>query len=143
MGIEYSKVICINPVNKCSYGSNAVPYSVYRKLKPEERQKTVCGSYSGQIQQCCDPKDTQPVINSTPIKVIKNSQGKVIEYHRCLCNDSVCRQKYCSDFQMPTQYGLCKARAVRLKDEVKLNEHVTQIIAANTYPDCYAPCQKK
>lgn len=151
MGINYSKVMCVNKSERCAM-TTPIPYPIYSKNVKGKTQKQindyVCGSgKSGQIVQCCDPFD--PVANDivkdgSLIKVLHDSDGNYKEFLLCECpNDKLgqdCRASYCHDFRPPTQYEKCRARAVDLKDKTQINPYVSSVLAANTFSNCYQTC---
>jgi hypothetical protein len=147
MGINYSKIMCSNTPKKCAYTS-PIPYKNYSEnmkgKTPHEVRKYVCGSNDGEIIQCCDPFDpfaNEVVKDTNLIKVIRDNDGNYKEFYICHCSDDVCQNKYCKNFKLPTQYEKCKARAVNKKDELRINPHVTKIVASNTYMNCYQTCK--
>lgn len=149
MGINYSKIICANEVDKCTYPT-AIPYPIYSRnvvnKNATEINKYVCGSHVGVVKQCCDPLDKSAndiVHNSNLIKSVRDNDGNYIKFQVCNCDikNIECQKNYCKGFKLPTQYEKCRARAVDVNRQTKINDFVSEIVASNTYTNCYHPCQ--
>lgn len=147
MGIKYSKIMCADEKNKCAYTS-PIPYSIYSQnitnKTPQQVQDYVCGlGKSGNIAQCCDPYDPSAsdiVQRSNLIKIVRDNNDQYQEFYNCKCSTQECEKKHCIGFKMPTQYEKCRARAIDPKYEINVNEHVSKVLAANTYGNCYQVC---
>jgi len=155
MGINYSKVMCADTVKKCAY-ITPIPYKIYSHnvagMTPQQIQTYACGNKSGQIIQCCDPYDpaANNIVNDgSLLKIIRDNKGNYSEFLLCQCNNKTatnnmslaeCQDTYCKDFKPPTQYERCRARPVDRADEIKVNDHVVKVVAANTFGNCYQNC---
>lgn len=152
MGLEQSYMACHDDTKKCSY-TTPVQYKSYAEFKksvplddPKRNRKLddyVCGNNLGIPTECClkDAIDADEVVNGPLVKVVRDNNGNPMEYHICQCETKKCEQEKCADFQKPTKYLLCKARSQKDENVRKVNKWINSIVAANTYPDCYAICQ--
>jgi hypothetical protein len=148
MGINYSKVMCVEPNRNCVTQA-PIPYPIYAKnIKGKNKDQIhnyVCGnSKQGSIFQCCDPFDpaSQEIVqDSNLIRIIRDNDGQYKEFQVCTCTDKKCEEQYCKDFKKPTQYEKCRARTVKKEDQVPVSANVYKILAANTYTNCYEQCK--
>lgn len=168
MGINYSKISCVDTEKKCSQ-LTPIQYLVYSKnikgKNQEQIKQYVCGNKVGQITQCCDPFDPAAndiVEDSQLIDVIRDNNGKYTNFRVCECDtkDQKCIDQYCKGYKLPTQYEKCKARnqynnnvcqctEQQRKDpknncdkcNTRFNPKVYDIVASNAYDNCYALCQ--
>lgn len=150
MGINYSKVTCVDETARCSQVT-PIPYPIYSRnttgQTPTQIHQYVCGGKPGIVQQCCDPFDpasSHPVSDGQLVRVVHDQKGQPTEYLVCDCGSNpACQQQFCPNFKVATQYERCRARAVDTQQQVNVSPHVYKVVASNTFPNCYGLCGKQ
>src|SRR4029078_13184223 len=113
MGFVYSKLACVDKVNKCS---NNTPMSFQdlimynrKELGKNEIKNKLCNNKQGEIINCCDVNDTDLLntFEAAPIKTFKNKNGIIEQIQICRCSGNSedlnkCKNKYCQGFKQPS-----------------------------------------
>ena len=155
MGLQQSSMQCVNNDSKCAYTTpityqeyiqyvNTLPKDMTELDRQNKIKTNVCGSYNGNVVQCCNKNGENANKLTNPPKFIKkgvDAYGNITDYQVCNCTTDECRKINCPDFVQATNYELCKARVSQEDKLIKVDQYINKINITDAYIDCFNVCK--